>query len=91
MKPPSDALDPLSRATLYRFGLTILTILGVTLISDNHQKALVALAEIAAVSSAIIGTATRATLTDFHLNQWDETAAYIGLYSLGRFGTAALP
>jgi hypothetical protein len=84
-------VDPLSQATLQRFGLMMLAIVSCAVWSDDRLHALVALTAFAALTNTVVATILEETVFQPNLNRWDEAAAYVGLYSLSRFAGGAAP
>lgn len=78
------SIDAVSRVTLRRFGLTILTIAGLVAWSGDTLQTSVALTGIAAAITTMMAVLLQERLLQPSLGRWDEVAAYVGLHTLSR-------
>ena len=80
----AQGVDTSTKATLFRFGLMVSTILLFT-IFDRHemsQGAVVSALMIAALFAFVGAARNRETFCGPALNRWDEMLAYLGLSCL---------
>jgi hypothetical protein len=80
----TQGVDASTKATLFRFGLMVVTILLFTLFDRNEmsQGAVVSALVIAALFACIGAARNRETFCEPALNRWDEMLAYLGLSCL---------
>jgi hypothetical protein len=84
-------IDTASQATLQRFGLMILTIIGCAAWSGELLHTFVALTGVAAIVTASLAAVVQEPFMQPNLNRWDETAAYVGLHVLTRLASGTAP
>ena len=76
-------IDALSQATLARFGLMLAAVVTFAIASGDFRSTWIALWAVAALTAAVLARMLHERFFEIHLNRWDETAAYVGLYLLG--------
>jgi hypothetical protein len=80
----APSIDPVSRVTLQRFGLTTLAIAGLVAWSGDVLQTSVALTGIAAAVTTMMAAILQERVLQPSLGRWDEVAAYIGMHTLSR-------